>query len=136
MPAQAGIHAFVATDQVRAVALCPSRPMIRSDRYPDSGHGFAFTQLRLRDLTGAKAEFLLAATVQNLKNLSASVPTIPCNNENLCTQESLHLARQMRVWPRNLFLVLRPDGTEEQKCERRGQEQDQHDHAIGGNQRR
>ena len=39
-------------------------------------HNLAFTRLRLRGLTGAKDEFLLTATVQNLKRL-AKLAAIP-----------------------------------------------------------
>ena len=40
-------------------------------------HNLAFTRLRLRGLAGAKDEFLLTATVQNLKRLVKLAPTPP-----------------------------------------------------------
>jgi hypothetical protein len=44
--------------------------------FGDLKHNLGLTRLRLRGLTGAKDEFLLAATVQNLKRLAklASIP--------------------------------------------------------------
>ena len=44
--------------------------------FGEAKHNLALTRLRLRGLTGAKDEFLLTATVQNLKRL-VKLATIP-----------------------------------------------------------
>jgi hypothetical protein len=49
-------------------------------RFGDVKRNLGFTRLRLRGLTGARDEFLIAATVQNLRrlaNLAAIPPPVP-----------------------------------------------------------
>ena len=45
--------------------------------FGEAKHILGLTRLRLRSLTGARNEFLLAATVQNLKRLIARVAISP-----------------------------------------------------------
>ena len=45
--------------------------------FGEAKHNLGLTSLRLRGLTGARDEFLLAATVQNLKRLIARVAIPP-----------------------------------------------------------
>jgi len=46
-------------------------------RFGDVKRNLGFTRLRLRGLTGARDEFLLAATVQNLRRLANLAPIPP-----------------------------------------------------------
>ena len=46
-------------------------------RFGDVKRNLGFTRLRLRGLTGAQDEFLLAATVQNLRRLANLAPMPP-----------------------------------------------------------
>ena len=67
-----------------ARALMGTEPFLQSGRarkkietrFGDAKRNLGFTRLRLRGLTGARDEFLLAATVQNLRRLT-KLTTIP-----------------------------------------------------------
>lgn len=73
----------VARDYVRSLMNTePYRQSVRErkkieTRFGDVKRNLGFTRLRLRGLTGAQDEFLLAATVQNLRRLANLAPMPP-----------------------------------------------------------
>ena len=76
-------------------------------------HNLAFTRLRLRGLAGAEDEFLLSATVQNLKRLVKLAPIPPpvpitASNDALQPEEnSLIVRNRLGIAPRRIRNVRR-----------------------------
>ena len=79
-----------ARDQVRAIMETEAYRVSAHQRkiietgFGDLKHNLGFTRLRLRGLTGAGDEFLLAATVQNLRRLARRIWPPPEATAKLC----------------------------------------------------